>query len=58
MFDGTDCISKMLDWLVNFKREPRKMGNKIVEYETQLKARIESGFDTNVVLNSSSIWHS
>ena len=55
-FYGTDCISKNLDWVDSLKGEPRKVKNKIVEYELQLTAHIGSVFDTYIVLNSLSNW--
>ena len=32
VFKGTDCINKMLDHVLSFKGEPKKVKNKIVEY--------------------------
>ena len=56
VFDGTDCISRMLECLGTLKGEPRKIKNKIVEYELQLIAYDGSAFDTYVVLNNLSNW--
>ena len=57
VFDGTDCFSETIDWLVTFKKEHRKVGKKIVEYEIQLIAHNGSAFDTYVVLFSWSNCH-
>ena len=32
-FKGTDCINKMLDHVLSFTGEPKKVKNKIVEYK-------------------------
>ena len=55
--DGTDCTSKLLDWLVTLKRKPGKVKNKIVEHELQLIPNSGSWFDTSVVLNGLSNSH-
>ena len=46
VFDGTNYIDKMLGWLVTLKGGPRKVKDKIVENELQLKAHYGSAFDT------------
>ena len=56
-FHGTDCLSKLIEWLVTLKGEPRKLKFKIVQYQLQLIAHNGSAFDTYVVLNGSSNWH-
>ena len=52
VFKGTDCIIEMLDHVLSFKREPKKVKNKIVEYNLYLIAHNGSGFDSYVVLNN------
>ena len=56
VFDGTDCISNFLDWLVFFKWDYRNLKIKNVEFELQLLAHNGNSFDTYVVLNSLSNW--
>ena len=46
LFKGTDCINEMLDHLISFKGEPKKIKNKIVEYNQYLIAHNGSGFDS------------
>ena len=52
VFKGTDCINEMLDHVLSFKGEPKKVKNKIVEYNLYLIAHNGSGFDSYVVLNN------
>ena len=52
VFKGTDCINKMLDHVLSFKGEPKKVKNKIVEYNLYLIAHNGSGFGSYVVLNN------
>ena len=58
VFKGTDCINKMLDHVLSFKGEPKKVKNKIVEYDLYLIAHNGSGFDSYVVLNNLPKWRS
>ena len=58
VFKGTDCINEMLDYVLSFKREPKKIKNKIVEYNLYLIAHNGSGFDSYVVLNNLPQWRS
>ena len=58
VFKGTDCINEMLDHVLSFKREPKKMKNKIVEYNLYFIAHNGSGFDSYVVLNNLPQWRS
>ena len=51
VFKGTDNINKMLDDVLSFKGEPRKVRNKIVDYISYLVALKGSGFDSYVVVN-------
>ena len=58
VFEGTDCINEMLDHVLSFKGEPKKIKNKIVEYNLYLIAHNGSGFDSYVVLNNLPQWRS
>ena len=58
VFKGTDCINEMLDHVLSFKGEPKKVKNKIVEYNLYLIAHNGSGFDSYVVLNNLPQWRS
>ena len=58
VFEGTECISKMSEWLVTPKGEPKKVEIKIVDCELQLIAENGSASVTYVVSNSSSNWDS
>ena len=48
----------MLDHVLSFKGEPKKVRKKIVEYNLYLIAQIGSGFDSYVVLNNLPQWRS
>ena len=48
----------MLDRVLSFKGEPRKIKNKIVDYKLNLIAHNGLGFDSYVVLNKLSQWRS
>ena len=56
VFEGTDCNNEMLDHVLSFKGEPKKVKNKIVEYNLYLIAHNGSGFDSYVVLNNLLQW--
>ena len=58
VFKGSDCINEMLDHVLSFKGEPKKVKNKIVEYNLYLIAHNGSGFDSYVVLNNLPQWRS
>ena len=58
VFKGTDCINEMLDHVLSFKGEPKKLNNRIVEHNLYLIAHNGSGFDSYVVLNNSTQWRS
>ena len=58
VFKGTDCIYKMLDHVLSFKGEPKKVNNRIVEYNLYLIAHNGSGLDSYVVLNNLPHWRS
>ena len=46
----------MLDHVLSFKREVKKINDKNVEYNKNLKAHNGSGFDSYVVLNNLPQW--
>ena len=52
VFKGLDNINKMLDYVLQFKGEPKRINNKIVKYNLYLIAHKGSGFDSYVVLNN------
>ena len=58
VFESTDCINEMLDHVLSFKGEPKKVRNKIVEYNQYPIAHNGSGFDSYVVLNNLPEWQS
>ena len=58
VFKGTDCINEMLDYVLSFKGQPKKVKNKIVENNLYLIAHNGSGFDSYVVLNNLPQWRS
>ena len=58
VFKETDCINEMLDHVLSFKGKPKKVKNKIVEYNLYLIAHNGSGFDSYVVLNNLPKWRS
>ena len=51
IFDGTDGVSKFLDWLVTLKGEPRRVKNENIEYDLQSIDHNGSAFNTYVVMN-------
>ena len=52
IFDGDNCNSNALEFLLKFKGEKRLIKNKIVEYHLQLHAYNGSEFDTWIILNN------
>ena len=52
VFAGDNCIANVLDFCLKLKGEERKVKNKIVEYNLQMHAHNESGFDTWIILNN------
>ena len=46
----------MLDYVLQFKGEPKRINNKIVNYNLYLIAHKRSGFDSYVVLNNLPQW--
>ena len=56
VFKGTGCINEMLYHVLSYKGEPKKVKNKIVEYNLYLIAHNGSRFDSYVVLNNLPQW--
>ena len=56
VFKGLDNINKMLDYVLQYKGEPKRIINKIVIYNLYLIAHKGSGFDSYVVLNNLPQW--
>ena len=56
VFKGLDNINKMLDYVLQYKGEPKRIVNKIVKYNLYLIAHKGSGFDSYVVLNILPQW--
>ena len=56
VYKGTGCNNEMLDHVLSFKGEPKKVKNKILEYNLYLIAHNGSGFDSYVVLNNLPRW--
>ena len=52
IFKGTNCINEMLDNVLSFKGDSKKIKIRIVEYNLYLLAHNGSGFDSCVVLNN------
>ena len=52
VFKGLDNINKMLDYVLQYKGEPKRINNKIVKFYLYLIAHKGSGFDSYVVLNN------
>ena len=58
VFKGTDCIFEMVGHVLSFKGDPKKIKNKIVEYNLYLIAHNGNGFDCYVVINNLPHWRS
>ena len=58
VFEGGDCIHEMLEHVLLFKGEAKRIINKIVEYSLYLIDHNGSGLDSYVVLNNLSQWRS
>ena len=56
VFKGLENINKMLDYVLQYKGEPKRMNNKVVKYNLYLIAHKGSGFDSYVVLNNLPLW--
>ena len=56
VFKGLDNVNRMLDYVLQYKGEPKKINNKIVKYNLYLIAHKGSGFDSYVVLNNLPQW--
>ena len=58
IFKETDSINEMLDHVLSFKGERKKIKNEIVEYNLYFIAHNGSGLDNYVVLNNLPQWRS
>ena len=56
VFKGLDYLNEMLDYVLHFIGEPKRVNNKIVKYNLYLLADKGSGFDSYVVLNNLPPW--
>ena len=56
VFKGLDNINEMLDSVLQYKGEPKRINNKIVKHNLYLIAHKGSGFDSYVVLNNLPQW--
>ena len=56
VFKGLDNINKMLDYVLQYKGEPKRINNKIVKFNLYFIAHKGSGFDRYVVLNNLPQW--
>ena len=56
VFKGTDSINEMLDYVLQFKGEAKRINNKIVKYNLYLLAHKVLRFDSYVVLNNLPRW--
>ena len=56
VFKGLDNINKMLDYVLQYKRGPKRINNKIVKFNLYLMAHKGSGFASYVVLNKLPQW--
>ena len=56
VFKGLDKKNELLDYVLQFKGEPKKVNNKIVKCNKYLIAHKGSGFDSHVVLNNLPQW--
>ena len=53
---GLDNINKLLDYVLQYKGEPKRIDNRIFKYNLYLIAHKGSGFDSYVVLNNLPQW--
>ena len=56
VFKGLDNFNQMLDYVLQFKGEAKRINNKVVKYNLFLIAHKGSGFDSYVVLNNLPQW--
>ena len=56
VFKGLDNFNKMLDYVLQYKGELKRINNKIVKYNLYLIAHKGNGFDSYVVLNNLPQW--
>ena len=56
VFKGTNSINEMLDYVLQFKGEAKRIITKIVKFNLYLLAHKGSGFDSYVVINNLPQW--
>ena len=56
VFKGLDNINEMLDYVLQFKGERKRINNKFVKYNLYLMAHKGSGFDSYIVINNLPQW--
>ena len=56
VFKGLDNINQILDYVLQFKGEPKRVNTKNVNYNLYLLAHKGSGFDSYVVLKNLPQW--
>ena len=56
VFKGLDNINEMLDYVLQFEGEPKRVNFEIVNYNLYLLAHKGSGFDSYVVLKDLPQW--
>ena len=56
VFKGTKCLNEMLDHVLSFKGEPKKIKKKLLNILYTFLAHNGSGFDSYVVLNNLAQW--
>ena len=56
VFKGLDNFNEMLDNVLQFKGEPKRINNKIVKFKLYLIAHKGSGFDSYIILYISPQW--
>ena len=55
-FKGLDIFKEILDYILQFKGEAKRIKNKTVKYSLHLRALKRIGFDSYVVLNNLPQW--
>ena len=56
VFEGTNSLNSLLDWIVILKRESRKAKYKTVELDLKSMVHIGPAFDTYIVLDNLPTW--
>ena len=56
VFKGTHCNNEMLDHVLSFEGEPKKVKNEIIEYNLYLIAHNGNYFESFVLLNNLPQW--